>query len=188
MAGSAPSLEQHEIDGRKKGNLRAYYWALPYISSMNILLNPRPNLLIDLSKNRIISYDTVVAGIDFKKGVITPTGKFTRTTSNHISYVSDWFGLATEKTDKKRNDFYEYQQGVKIRYSGALGEIASRKVVAGLKEFKDLTLSLVDAYNKTNKRSRDLEVLRGIISGLGADLEEVTKEINALKKVRDMVI
>lgn len=183
-----PSSGKPVTNGIKKGNLRAYSWALPYISSMNILLNPRPNLLIDLSKNRIISYDTVVAEIDFKKGVITPTGKFTRTTSNHISYVSDWFGLATEKTDKKRNDFYEYQQGVKIRYSGALGEIASRKVVAGLKEFKDLTLSLVDAYNKTNKRSRDLDVLRGIISGLGADLEEVTKELNALKKVRDMVI
>ena len=155
---------------------------------MDILLNPRPNLLIDLSKNRIISYDTVVAEIDFKKGVITPTGKFTRTTTNHISYVSNWLGLATEKTDKKRNDFYEYQQGVKIRYSGALGEIASRKVVAGLKELKDLTLSLVDAYNQTSKRSRDLEVLRGIISGLGADLEETTKELKTLRKVRDMVI
>ena len=172
MVALVPSLGKPVTNGIKKGNLRAYYWALLYISSMNILLNPRPNLLIDLSKNRIISYDTVVAGIDFKKGVITPTGKFTRTTSNH----------------KKRNDFYEYQQGVKIRYSGALGEIASRKVVAGLKEFKDLTLSLVDTYNKTNKRSRDLDVLRGIISGLGADLEEVTKELNALKKVRDMVI
>jgi hypothetical protein len=155
---------------------------------MNILINPRPNLLIDLSNNRIISYDTVVAEIDFEKGVIKPAGKFTRTTSNHISYVSDWLGLATEKTNKKRNDFYEYQQGVKIRYSGALGEITSRKVVAGLKELKDLTLSLVDTYNQTSKRSQDLEILRGMINGLGADLEETTKEINALRKVRDMII
>lgn len=155
---------------------------------MKLLLNPRPNLLIDLSNNRIISYDTVVARIDFEKGLITPTGKFTRTTSNHISYVSDWLGLITVRVDNKRNDFYEYHQGVKIRYSGALGEITSRKVVAGLKEFKDLTLSLVDAYNKTSKRSRDLDALRGFIDGLGADLEEVTKGINALRKVRDRVI
>ena len=98
MVALVPSLGKPVTNGIKKGNLRAYYWALLYISSMNILLNPRPNLLIDLSKNRIISYDTVVAGIDFKKGVITPTGKFTRTTSNHISYVSDWFGRIRKET------------------------------------------------------------------------------------------
>lgn len=184
----APSLGEPARNGVKKDNPRVLFWDIPYISCMNILINPRPNLLIDLSKNRIISYNTVVAEIDFERGVITPAGKFTRTTTNHISYVSIWLGLATEKTGKKRNDFYEYQQGVKISYSGALGEITSRKVVAGLKELKDLTLSLVDAYNQTSKRSRDLEVLRGIISGLGADLEETTKEIKTLRKVRDMVI
>jgi biotin synthase-like enzyme len=61
-------------------------------------------------------------------------------------------------------------------------------VVASLKELKDPTLSLVDAYNQTSKRSQDLEVLRGIINGLGEDPEEVTKQIKALRKVRAMII
>lgn len=188
MVALVPSWEKPAGNGTKKGNLRAYSWALYYISDMNILLNPRPNLLIDLSGNRIISYETVVAHIDFQKGVITPTGKFTRTSTRHISFVSNILGLATEGTDRKRNDFYLYHQGVKIDYSGALGESASKRVVECLKELKDLTLSLVDAYNKTPKQSRDLSVLRGHVCGLGANLEEVTMEINALRKVRDMII
>jgi hypothetical protein len=61
-------------------------------------------------------------------------------------------------------------------------------VIASLKELKDQTLSLVDAYNQTSKRSQDLEVLRGIINGLGVDPEEVTKQIKALRKVRTMII
>ena len=155
---------------------------------MNILINPRPNLLIDLSKNRIISYETPVAKIDFKNGVIKPAGKFSRTTSKQIQYVSEVLGFATEKVDKKREDFWMLHQGVKVSYRGALGESASKRVIASLKELKDPTLSLVDAYNQTSKRSQDLEVLRGIINGLGVDPEEVTKQIKALRKVRAMII
>jgi hypothetical protein len=79
-------------------------------------------------------------------------------------------------------------EGVKVSYRGALGESASKRVIESLKELKDTTLSLVDTYNQTSKRSRDLEILKGMINGLGADLEETTKEINALRKVRDMII
>jgi hypothetical protein len=81
-----------------------------------------------------------------------------------------------------------FHQGVKLSYRGALGESASKRVIASLKELKDPTLSLVDAYNQTSKRSQDLEVLRGIINGLGVDPEEVTKQIKALRKVRAMII
>ena len=155
---------------------------------MNILINPRPNLLIDLSKNRIISYETPVAKIDFENGVIKPAGKFSRTTSKQIQYVAEVFGFATEKVNNQRGDFWMLHEGVKVSYRGALGESASKRVIESLKELKDTTLSLVDTYNQTSKRSRDLEILKGMINGLGADLEETTKEINALRKVRDMVI
>jgi hypothetical protein len=155
---------------------------------MNILINPRPNLLIDLSKNRIISYETPVAKIDFENGVIKPAGKFSRTTSKQIQYVSEVLGFATEKVNNQRGDFWMLHEGVKVSYRGALGESASKRVIESLKELKDPTLSLVDAYNQTSKRSQDLEILRGMINGLGADLEETTKEINALRKVRDMII
>ena len=112
---------------------------------MNILINPRPNLLIDLSKNRIISYETPVAKIDFENGVIKPAGKFSRTTSKQIQYVSEVLGFATEKVDKKREDFWMLHEGVKVSYRGALGESASKRVISSLKELKDPTLSLVDA-------------------------------------------
>ena len=98
------------------------------------------------------------------------------------------FGFATEKVNNQRGDFWMLHEGVKISYRGALGERASKRVIESLKELKDPTLSLVDAYNQTSKRSQDLEILRGMINGLGADLEETTKEINALRKVRDMII
>jgi len=155
---------------------------------MNILINPRPNLLIDLSKNRIISYETPVAKIDFENGVIKPAGKFSRTTSKQIQYVAEVLGFATEKVNNQRGDFWMLHEGVKVSYRGALGESASKRVIESLKELKDTTLSLVDTYNQTSKRSRDLEILKGMINGLGADLEETTKEINALRKVRDMII
>lgn len=154
---------------------------------MNILINPRPNLLIDLAKNRIVSYETVVAKIDFEKGVIKPAGKFSRTTSKQIQYVAEVLGFAVEKVNKKREDFWMLHQGVKLSYRGALSVTGSKRLITSLADLRDTGLSLVDAYNNSPKRGKCKEEFESLISDNELDIETATKQIEAIRRTRERI-
>ena len=186
MAGSVPSLEQHEVDGRKKGNLRAYFWALPYISSMKLLLNPKQNLHIDLANNRVISYQTIVA--DIKGDQLVYRGKFSRTTSKHLSLVSSLLGLQIGGNRNDRVPFNWFEYGANVKMNNSLSSKNSEKFLELLKEFKDNEMALVGTYLEVGARSPQKALIADELKRLKVDIEEVTKELNALKKVRDMVI
>ena len=52
-----------------------------------------------LQGNKVISYETVVATI--KDGYLIEKGKFSNTTSKHISYVAQLLGLQIVRSNKR---------------------------------------------------------------------------------------
>ena len=181
-----PSLGKPVTNGIKKGNLRAYFWALPYISSMKLLLNPKQNLHIDLANNRVISYQTIVA--DIKGDQLVYRGKFSRTTSKHLSLVSSLLGLQIGGNRNDRVPFNWFEYGANVKMNNSLSSKNSEKFLELLKEFKDNEMALVGTYLEVGARSPQKALIADELKRLKVDIEEVTKELNALKKVRDMVI
>jgi hypothetical protein len=80
-------------------------------------------------KGEVWSYDTRVAII--KNGVVRELGKFTRTTSKHVSFVSTATGLSHEfKPVKGGIRFWEYGYGVKCSpLSNTLSPKTSKAVI-----------------------------------------------------------
>jgi hypothetical protein len=181
-----PSSGKPVTNGIKKGNLRAYSWALPYISSMKLLLNPKQNLHIDLANNRVISYQTIVA--DIKGDQLVYRGKFSRTTSKHLSLVSSLLGLQIGGNRNDRVPFNWFEYGANVKMNNSLSSKNSEKFLELLKEFKDNEMALVGTYLEVGARSPQKALIADELKRLKVDIEEVTKELNALKKVRDMVI
>lgn len=57
----------------------------------------KQNLKID--GNRVISYTTHVATIDYSSGIITELGYWSRTTRKHINYVAQELGMSVHYYD-----------------------------------------------------------------------------------------
>ena len=186
MVALVPSLGKPVTNGIKKGNLRVLFWALPYISSMKLLLNPKQNLHIDLANNRVISYQTIVA--DIKGDQLVYRGKFSRTTSKHLSLVSSLLGLQIGGNRNDRVPFNWFEYGANVKMNNSLSSKNSEKFLELLKEFKDNEMALVGTYLEVGARSPQKALIADELKRLKVDIEEVTKELNALKKVRDMVI
>ena len=55
--------------------------------------------------NDIISYDTVVAHIEDNK--LIEHGRYSRTTSKHIGYVAQLFGLSVVHAKNREKGFYK---------------------------------------------------------------------------------
>ena len=80
---------------------------------MKLLLNPKQNLHIDLEKNRVISYQTVVA--DIKGDQLVCRGKFSRTTTKHLSLVRSLLGLQIGGNQKDRIPFNWFEYGANVK-------------------------------------------------------------------------
>ena len=72
--------------------------------------------------------------------------------------------------------------------NNSLSSKNSEKFLELLKEFKDNEMALVGTYLEVGARSPQKALIADELKRLKVDIEEVTKELNALKKVRDMVI
>jgi len=49
----------------------------------------------------ILSYTTIVGGIDHLNSIVTKYGYWSATTSKHINYVADYFGYEIEEETKE---------------------------------------------------------------------------------------
>lgn len=184
--GSAPSLEQHEIAGRRKSDLRVCCWTLPYISSMKLLLNPKQNLHIDLANNRVISYQTVVA--DIKGDQLVYRGKFSRTTSKHLSLVSSLLGLQIGGNRNDRVPFNWFEYGANVKMKNSLSPKNSEKFLELLKEFRDNEMALVGTYLEVGARSPQKALIAEELKRMGVDIEETDAAIKLLRKHRERII
>lgn len=136
---------------------------------MNVL-KLKSNLFRD--GNDIISYETVVARI---KGTdLIELGKFTVTTTKHISYVARLYNLNLIRADKKnRPGFYEFDYGVKCTAPGALSKETST-VLSTLMRNQDLTY--IQALASLDKvPGRDQKLINQYLADSGVPIENFEK-------------
>lgn len=85
-------------------------------------------------KGEIISFETVVGQIENDK--IVEFGKFSRTTSRHITYIRDLTKLPVFQNFQKPISFWKFDLGVKCKFDGDL--VGPKSTNEILKRWKDL--------------------------------------------------
>ena len=131
--------------------------------------------------NEIISYDTVVAHIEDNK--LIEHGRYSRTTSPHISHVAMLFNLSVVHAKNKEKGFYKYETGeVKINIPGALS-MKTSKEIATLMGQGTTFLQAVAAIEKIPQK--DLVIIDRYLKDLGITDEQfsVIRRVNRLSKM-----
>jgi hypothetical protein len=131
--------------------------------------------------NDIISYDTVVAHIEDNK--LIEHGRYSRTTSKHIGYVAQVFGLSVIHAKNREKGFYKYDMGeAKIDIPGALS-IRTSKEIAAIMGQGSTFLQAVAAIEKIPQK--DLVIIDRYLKDLGISDEQfsVFKRVNRLSKM-----
>lgn len=99
----------------------------------------------------IISYETVVAEIDGNK--IVEYGRFSRTTSKHISHVSSLLGFGVISSNQKNRNFYKHDMGVKCVHD-SLSQKTSNLILDMVKEKGDFLIAILSIENEIPKKDR----------------------------------
>ena len=128
----------------------------------------------------IISYDTEVATISGKK--LIEHGKYSRTTSKHISHVASLYGLEIVRA-KEKEPFYQYEYGVKCGIPGTLSRDASSVVSEKIKEGFDYIMALASIESLGKK---DMEIVNKELENSGISREEFNK-LKKYHKIRKFV-
>jgi hypothetical protein len=130
---------------------------------MEILLKIKDNLFIE-GGHTIISYDTAVAKIEGNK--IIEAGKFSRTTTKHISAIAMMLGYQVQSS-KTKQEFWKFESGVKVSQGTfTISPKLSHEIVGSLKGGKTWFQALV-LCNPTKKD--DKETLDFYFSKIGYD-------------------
>ncbi len=99
------------------------------LGTMEITLKIKENLFIQ-GGHTIISYDTAVAKIEDRK--IVEAGKFSRTTTKHISAIAMLLGYQVQ-SNKTKQEFWKFQAGVRVNFVFTLSPKLSHEIVGNLK-------------------------------------------------------
>lgn len=136
---------------------------------MNVL-KLKNNLFRD--GNDIISYETIVARIEGTD--LIELGKFTATTTKHISYVARLYNLNLIKVDKDNRPYFcEFEYGVKCTAPGALSKETST-VLCTLMRNQDLTY--IQALASLDKvPGRDQKLINQYLADSGVPMENFEK-------------
>ena len=115
--------------------------------------------------NDIISYETHVATIDGDK--IIEHGKYSKTTSKHISYVAELLKLeVVPNKTKMKNQFDKLQYGVRCFVDSAISKSSSLKILSKMinegVEYKYALLALERAIPKKDWNLLDKRCLDGV--------------------------
>jgi len=153
---------------------------------MKLLLNPKQNLHIDLANNRVISYQTVVA--DIKGDQLVYRGKFSRTTSKHLSLVRSLLDLQIGGNQKDKVPFNWFEYGANVKLDNSLSPKNSEKFLELLKEFEDNAMALVGTYLEVGARSPQKGLIAEELERLGVNIEETAAAIKLLRKHRERII
>lgn len=101
--------------------------------------------------DRIISYETEVASIDGDS--IKEKGKFSRTTTKHISKVASLLGKRIIPTPSKtKTDFYKYEMGIRIDYSNCVSPKATSLIFEKIKKGIKLEIAIASLKNELPKK------------------------------------
>ena len=110
----------------------------------------KDNLFI--KENKVISYETHVATIEDTKLVVH--GKYSRTTSKHISYVASFFGLEIADSNKSmKGTFHKFIIGnVSIDEEKVISKNTSVKILNMLKDNIDYSVVISILGKKIPKK------------------------------------
>ena len=99
--------------------------------------------------DRIISYETEVASID--DDFINERGKFSRTTTRHISKVASLLGKRIIPS-KTKPDFYKHEMGIRIDYSNCVSPKATALIFEKIKNGIKLEIAIASLKNELPKK------------------------------------
>jgi hypothetical protein len=136
-------------------------------------LKLRNNLFI--MGNKIISYETEVAEI--KKGVIVELGKFSRTTSKQIQYVSRLTGMPIRYSDVRKTNFWKFDMGVKIESSNSISSRASVEIAKGISEGFLYSCASLEKISK-----KDEILIKKHLNSVGVD-DEIFEKLRKVAKL-----
>ena len=100
-------------------------------------------------EDRIISYETEVASIDGDS--INERGKFSRTTTRHISKVASLLGKRIIPS-KTKPDFYKHEMGIRIDYSNCVSPKATALIFEKIKNGIKLEIAIASLKNELPKK------------------------------------
>jgi hypothetical protein len=99
--------------------------------------------------DRIISYETEVASIDGDS--INEGGKFSRTTTRHISKVASLLGKRIIPSKTKPN-FYKHEMGIRIDYSNCVSPKATALIFEKIKNGIKLEIAIASLKRELPKK------------------------------------
>lgn len=125
---------------------------------MNLIYQLGENLFV--KGNKVISYKTHVASI--KEDTLYEFGKFSRTTTKHISKVASILKLHV-KTLNKNVDFYKYEMGIEpFKMEGALSPKTSIPFLQkGIRTKEDVLSYVVNNINELP--TKDWSIIKEIL-------------------------
>jgi hypothetical protein len=119
----------------------------------------RDNLYVE--GNNVISYETIVAIIE--GDTIRELGKFSRTTTKHISKVALLMNKkVVPTTEKRKADFYKFEMGVRTAYDNCIGQKASLLILESIGKGIPYDVTLATLKGKIPKKDWNLLDKEGI--------------------------
>lgn len=101
--------------------------------------------------DRIISYETEIAIIG--EDSINELGKFSRTTTRHISKVAHLLGKRIIPTPSKtKPDFYKHEMGIRIDYSNCVSPKATGLIFGKIKKGIKLEIAIASLKRELSKK------------------------------------
>ena len=100
-------------------------------------------------EDRIISYETEVASIDGDS--INEGGKFSRTTTRHISKMASLLGKRIIPS-KTKPDFYKHEMGIRIDYSNCVSPKATALIFEKIKNGIKLEIAIASLKRELPKK------------------------------------
>jgi hypothetical protein len=115
--------------------------------------------------NHVISYETVVGRIE--GDTLVELGKFSRTTSKHITKVATLMNKRVIPADKKvKPDFYKFELGVRTSYDNSISQKASLLILQSLGEGTPYGVTIAMLKGKIPKKDWELLDKEGIDADL----------------------
>jgi hypothetical protein len=101
--------------------------------------------------DRIISYETEVAVID--EDSINELGKFSRTTTRHISKIATLLGKRiVPALSKTKPDFYKHEMGIRIDYSNCVSVKGTGLIFEKMKNGVKLEIAIASLKRELPKK------------------------------------
>ena len=151
---------------------------------MNITLRVKPNLHIE--GDSIISYETEVARIH--PDGIEVFGKYSRTTSKHITLLAGMLGLPIKSQSTSRPYFRELMYGANVRYDNSVCPKSSRRILTHLEETQDWDTALVAGLIDDEVSIKDKHLILEHLGKQGKNIPELRRAIEAMRSFKSKVI